>query len=59
MRFYQRVGSRSGVSVGIIGALVLGVLLATFTFYVLLFAAAVIVFALLYRGGRWLARRRR
>jgi hypothetical protein len=38
MRFYYRVGRRSGVSVGIVGAFVLGVLLATFWFYVLLFA---------------------
>jgi hypothetical protein len=66
MRFYVRTGRRSGISVGIVGAFILGLLLyalAAMAVYVLLFAAAVIVLAgvlaIVYRGGRWPARRRR
>jgi hypothetical protein len=47
------------VSVGIVGALVLGILLATAVFWLALIVGAVLVVAGLYAGGRALLRRRR
>jgi hypothetical protein len=57
MRFHVRTSENTGVSVGIVGAFVLGVLLATVWFYLALFVAAVLVVYGLYAGGRWLLRR--
>jgi hypothetical protein len=66
VRFYFRTGRNSGVSVGIVGAFILGLLLyalAAMAVYPLLFVAAVLVQSderrVLWRGGRWIARRRR
>jgi hypothetical protein len=49
MRIYLRGGNGWGVSVGIVGALVVGVLVATTVFWVAAVAAAVLVLWLIAR----------
>ena len=49
MRIYLRGGNGWGVSVGIVGALVIGVLVATTVFWVAAVVAAVLVVWLLAR----------
>jgi hypothetical protein len=49
MRFYYRIGRSSGVSVGLVGGVLLLILVAAMWFYVALFAAA----CLLLYGVWW------
>jgi|AmaraimetFIIA100_FD_contig_51_2882147_length_596_multi_8_in_0_out_0_2 hypothetical protein len=59
MRLYARNGPNTGVSVGLFGAFVLGVLLATTAFWLAVIGAAVLLVAGLYAGALWLWRRSR
>ena len=61
MRFYFRTSRSTGVSVGLVGAVVLGVLLATTVFWLAVIVAAVLVVAGMYvvARGTWQRRRRR
>jgi hypothetical protein len=50
VRFYLRTGQGSGVSVGIVGALILLIVMAALWFWVAAIVAAVVVLALLVRA---------
>jgi len=51
VRFSFRTSRSTGVSVGIVGAVALGILLATTVFWVAVTVAAALVVAGLYAGG--------
>ena len=57
MRFYFRTSRSTGVSVGLVGGLVLGVLLAAAWFSLAVLVVASFAAALLYTAGRALLRR--
>jgi hypothetical protein len=59
MRFYVRTSRSTNVSVGTVGALVLGLLVVVGSFYLALIVVAVLVLAGIAYGLRAVARRRR
>ena len=59
VRFSFRTSRSTGVSVGIVGAVALGILLATTVFWVAVIVAAALVVAGLYAGAQSLWRHRR
>jgi hypothetical protein len=57
VRFYFRTSRSTGVSVGIVGAVVLGILLAATVFWVAVIVGALLIVAGACAGALWVWRR--